>query len=70
MGFAHGIYVLSEWAELLYKTSDFYAPQWERTLLWNDPTLNIAWPLVDGKMPATSNKDAQGLPLVQAELFE
>lgn len=69
-GFAHGYYVLSEWAEFLYKTSDFYAPQWERTLIWNDPRLNIAWPLVDGKPPSLSPKDAQGLPLDQIECFE
>jgi dTDP-4-dehydrorhamnose 3,5-epimerase len=70
VGFAHGFYVLSEWAEFLYKVSDFYAPQWERTLIWNDPRLNIAWPLVDGKPPSLSQKDAQGLPLDQIECFE
>ena len=69
-GFAHGFYVLSEWAELTYKTTDFYAPQWERTLIWNDPHLNIAWPLVDGRPPSLSPKDAQGLPLDQIECFE
>lgn len=69
-GFAHGVYVLSEWAELLYKTTDLYAPQWERSLLWNDPALGIEWPLVDGKPPILAPKDAQGLPLSQAELFE
>jgi len=69
-GFAHGFYVLSEWAEILYKASDYYAPQWERTLLWIDPTLNIEWPLIDGKAPILSKKDAQGLPLSQAELYD
>jgi dTDP-4-dehydrorhamnose 3,5-epimerase len=69
-GFAHGFYVLSEWAELLYKASDLYAPQWERTLLWNDPALGIEWPLVNGQPPILSPKDAQGLPLSQAELFD
>lgn len=69
-GFAHGFYVVGEWAEVLYKASDYYAPQWERTLLWNDPTLNIEWPLIDGKAPIISKKDAQGLPLSQAELYD
>ena len=44
-GFAHGFYVVSEWAEVLYKATDYYAPQWERTLLWNDTHINISWPL-------------------------
>ena len=69
-GFAHGFYVVGEWGEVLYKASDYYAPQWERTLLWNDPTLNIEWPLIDGKAPIISEKDAQGLPLSQAELYD
>ncbi len=69
-GMAHGFYVLSEWAELIYKTSDFYAPQWERTLRWNDPELAIEWPLLDGEQPVLSTKDAQGTVLHQADLFE
>ncbi|MCC7129069.1 MAG: dTDP-4-dehydrorhamnose 3,5-epimerase [Anaerolineae bacterium UTCFX2] len=69
-GFAHGIYILSEWAEVLYKVSDFYAPQWERTLLWNDPGIGIRWPLVGGSEPVLSPKDRRGLPLAQAELFD
>lgn len=69
-GFAHGYYVLSEWAEITYKTSAFYALQWERTLLWNDPALNIAWPLQEGRAPVVSAKDAAGLPLDRAELFD
>lgn len=69
-GFAHGFYVLSEWAEVLYKTTDYYAPQWERTLLWNDPQLGIDWPLLPGTPLIISPKDAQGLPLASAELFE
>jgi dTDP-4-dehydrorhamnose 3,5-epimerase len=69
-GFAHGFYVLSEWAEILYKVSDYYAPQWERTLLWNDPVIGIEWPLLSGLPPALSPKDLQGLPLDQAELFD
>ncbi|MBW2020902.1 MAG: dTDP-4-dehydrorhamnose 3,5-epimerase [Deltaproteobacteria bacterium] len=69
-GFAHGFYVLSEWAETLYKTTDFYAPKWERTLLWNDPEVGIDWPLVDGKPPILSFKDAKGKRLSEAEVFE
>lgn len=68
-GFAHGVYVLSERAELLYKTSDYYAPQHERSLLWNDPALGIPWPLVDGQPPILSKKDAEGTPLSQAETY-
>ncbi len=52
-GFAHGFYVLSEWADVIYKTTDYYAPQWERTLIWNDPAVGIEWPLVAwGATPA------------------
>ena len=69
-GFAHGIYVLSEIVDLLYKVTDYYAPEWERTLLWNDPQLNIAWPLIHGQPPILSAKDAQGQPLAQADVFE
>ena len=66
-GFAHGFLVLSEHAEFLYKTTDYYAPQFERSLLWNDPALNIAWPL-DGA-PLLSTKDQAGLPLAGCEVF-
>jgi len=69
-GFAHGFYVLSEWAEVVYKTTDYYAPEWERTLLWNDPQLAIPWPLVDGQAPSLSQKDMQGVPLQDAEIFD
>ncbi len=69
-GFAHGYYVISEWAEFLYKTTDFYAPQFERTILWNDPQIGIGWPLVDGQSPLISAKDAAGLPLSQAQVYE
>jgi len=66
-GFAHGFLVLSGVAEVLYKTTDFYAPEHERTLLWNDPALAIPWPC---QQPILSEKDQQGLPLAQAELFD
>jgi dTDP-4-dehydrorhamnose 3,5-epimerase len=69
-GFAHGFYVISERAELLYKTSDYYAPHYERSLLWNDPALDIPWPLVEGAAPTLSKKDADGVPLSQAETYE
>jgi dTDP-4-dehydrorhamnose 3,5-epimerase len=69
-GFAHGFYVLSEHAELMYKVSDYYAPAWERTLLWDDPALGIDWPLVDGRPPVLSPKDAAGRPLAEAETYD
>jgi len=67
-GFAHGFVVLSDTAEFLYKTTDYYAPQFERCILWNDPTLGIRWP-VDGE-PQLSAKDVAGLPFSQSEYFE
>ena len=63
-GLAHGFLVLSESAEFLYKTSDYYAPELERCLRWDDPALAIAWPL-DGQLPLLSAKDTQGLALDQ-----
>lgn len=71
-GFAHGFLVLSEGAEVLYKTTNLYHSQGERTILWNDSTLNIAWPLedLDGLTPTLSPKDAEGKPFLQADLPE
>jgi dTDP-4-dehydrorhamnose 3,5-epimerase len=68
--FAHGFLVLSETAEVLYKTTRFYYPTGERSILWNDPTLNISWPLeaLNGTSPSVSPKDAQGSPFLQADL--
>ncbi len=66
-GFAHGFVVTSNAAEFLYKTTDYWAPQFERSLLWNDPALGIAWPL-EGE-PTIAAKDAAGLPLAQCEVF-
>ena len=66
-GFAHGFLVLSDYAEFLYKTTDYYAPEAERCLAWNDPELAIAWPL-DGE-PLLSAKDRAGLPLAECEVF-
>jgi dTDP-4-dehydrorhamnose 3,5-epimerase len=71
-GFAHGFLVLSETAEVLYKTTRGYHPAGERCILWNDATLGIAWPLseLEGAEPAVSGKDAKGAPFVQADLPE
>lgn len=66
-GFAHGFVVLSESAEFLYKVTDYWFPEFERSLLWNDPALGIDWPL-EGE-PVLSRKDAEGKPLAQADTF-
>lgn len=67
-GFAHGFYTLSETAEFLYKTTDYYAPEHERCILWNDPEIGIDWPLADE--PTLSAKDRQGLAFRHAECFD
>jgi len=67
-GFAHGFLVLSEFAEVLYKTTDYWAPQSERTIVWNDRNLAIAWPAVDE--PQLSAKDKAGAAFHEAEMFE
>jgi len=67
VGFAHGFFVLSDFAEVIYKTTDFYAPEHERCILWNDPQLGIEWP-VSGA-PLLSAKDAAGVRLRDAEIF-
>jgi len=69
-GFAHGFYVLSDWAEVVYKVTDYYAPQWECTLLWNDPDVGIDWPLMSGEHPILSAKDAEGASIKEADLFD
>ncbi|HEY9770858.1 MAG TPA: dTDP-4-dehydrorhamnose 3,5-epimerase [Coleofasciculaceae cyanobacterium] len=66
-GFAHGFVVLSETADFLYKTTDYYAPEYERSILWNDPQLNIDWKITD--KPVLSAKDQAGVPLEEAEVF-
>lgn len=66
-GFAHGFVVTSDFAEFLYKTTDYYAPAFERSVIWNDPAIGVAWPL-DGE-PLLSNKDKAGVPLAQAEVY-
>lgn len=67
-GFAHGFVVLSETAEFLYKTTDYWFPEHERSILWDDPTLNIDWQLET--QPSLSGKDVQGILLDEADLFE
>jgi dTDP-4-dehydrorhamnose 3,5-epimerase len=69
-GFAHGFYVLSDWAELVYKASDYYAPESDRTLIWNDPQVGIDWPLLEGLEPVISDKDLQGKLLREADVYE
>ena len=66
-GFAHGFLVTSDYAEFIYKTTDYWAPSFERSIAWNDPELNIPWPL-QGE-PALSDKDRNGLPFKTAEVF-
>lgn len=67
-GFAHGFVVLSETAEFLYKTTDFYAPEYERSLLWNDPSIGIEWPF-EGE-PKLAAKDAAAATLDKADTFD
>jgi dTDP-4-dehydrorhamnose 3,5-epimerase len=69
-GFAHGFYVLSDWAEIAYKVTDYYAAEWERTLLWNDRQIGIEWPIIDGIPINISTKDLQGKSLHEADLFD
>ncbi|WP_273036317.1 dTDP-4-dehydrorhamnose 3,5-epimerase [Massilia timonae] len=67
-GFAHGFLVLSDSAEFVYKTTDYYAPQYERSISWNDPALNITWPAEE--MPRLSEKDKCGQSFVSAIVFD
>jgi len=67
-GFAHGFVVLSESADFLYKVTDYYAPQYERCIAWDDPDLNIAW-MLNGISPSLSEKDKKGVPFNQADYF-
>ena len=66
-GFAHGFGVLSDSADFLYKTTNYYAPQYERCIAWNDPSIGIRWP--DSLTPQLSAKDSAALTLVQADVF-
>lgn len=66
-GFAHGFVTLSENAEFIYKTTDYYAPTLERTISWNDPDIGISWPCYS---PSLSSKDKHGITLKEADLFK
>lgn len=66
-GFAHGFLVLSEFAEVAYKADNIYAPEHERSIMWNDPDLNISWPITDA--PSLAAKDAAGVRFRDAEVF-
>lgn len=66
-GFAHGFVVTSDWAEFLYKTTDYYAPEYERSILWNEPSIGIKWPIT--VEPILSGKDIAAQLLKDAELF-
>ena len=68
-GFAHGFYVISEYADFLYKCTDHYAPEYERCIMWNDADLAIDWPLVDAKEPLFSEKDKEGSSFANADIF-
>ncbi|MBE0669165.1 MAG: dTDP-4-dehydrorhamnose 3,5-epimerase [Anaerolineales bacterium] len=69
-GFAHGFYVLSESAEVTYKVTEYYSPQWDRSMLWNDPQIGVDWPLMDDVPLSLSEKDINGRPFDEAELFD
>lgn len=69
-GFGHGFYVTSDSADFVYKCTDYYAPEYERSLRWDDPEIGIQWPLVDGQPPQLSAKDVEGALLKDAEVFE
>jgi len=68
-GFAHGFYVTSDYAEFVYKCTDYYAPAHEHSLRWDDPDLNICWPLVGNRAPILSEKDMKGIGLQQTICF-
>ncbi len=69
-GFAHGFYVLSDHADVSYKVTSYYAPEYERTLAWDDPDLGIDWPLQSKDHPLLSVNDANGVTLSKAEVYE
>lgn len=69
-GFAHGFLVTSATADFQYKCTDFYAPQYERSIHWADPELGINWPLEEGETPLTSTKDEEGVPFASAHRYD
>ncbi len=69
-GFAHGFFVLSEFAEFQYKCTEYYAPEHERCLLWNDPYVAVKWPISTGNVPLLSEKDSRGSSFAEADCFK
>jgi dTDP-4-dehydrorhamnose 3,5-epimerase len=69
-GFAHGFFVLSEQADVIYKATDYFDPEGERCILWNDPNLAIDWPIPQDITPLVSEKDAGGSSFIDAEVFK
>jgi dTDP-4-dehydrorhamnose 3,5-epimerase len=69
-GFGHGFFVLSERADVIYKATDYYDPESERCIRWDDPKLAINWPIPEGELPIVSEKDMMGLSFEEAEVFE
>jgi len=69
-GFAHGFYVMSDSAEFVYKCTDYYAPEYDRSMKWDDPQIGIEWPLVDDKAPVLSAKDESGKSFAEADVFD
>lgn len=69
-GFAHGFYVMSEEAEFVYKCTDYYSPENDRCLLWNDESINVEWPISPENKPLLSSKDINGLKFMDAETYE
>ncbi len=69
-GFAHGFLALTEWVEVLYKVTDFYAPEFERSILWNDPAIAIDWPIGENMIIQLSDKDHKGNLLKTAEVYD
>jgi dTDP-4-dehydrorhamnose 3,5-epimerase len=68
-GFAHGFLAMSEYAEFVYKCTDFYAPQYEQTIKWDDPDIGVRWPLSTGVQPLLSDKDRNGKSFRNAETY-
>ena len=68
-GFDNGFYELSELAEVAYKVTDYYSQEWDRVLMWNDPQVGIAWPLINENPPELSEKDARGVHLAEADVY-
>lgn len=68
-GFAHGFFVTSEWADVLYKMTDYYAPEYQRTILWNDPSIGVDWPIIPGVDLVLSENDRDGVKFEDATYY-